>query len=266
MATYVVGDVHGCLDALQRLLDKIQFNDNDTLWLVGDLVNRGPDSLGVLRFLQGIRQCQVVLGNHDLHLLALRYGARYFPVNEQLAPILRADDGEELCAWLQSWPLLHHDEALNVVMVHAGIWPKWSLAEAKQAAQFAESLLASTDTAVWHQLYGNTPETYDQQDAPIDRQRFVINAFTRMRFCDADAVLNFTHVGAEGTQPASLMPWYRCPQRKTLTQDVVFGHWAALRGEVGVDGIHAVDTGCAWGESLTAWRVSDQERITVIYQ
>jgi bis(5'-nucleosyl)-tetraphosphatase (symmetrical) len=265
MATYVIGDVHGCYRELNDLLALIQYQDGDVLWFVGDLVNRGPASLAVLRMVHALPNKVVVLGNHDIHLLALHYGARYFDVNEQLAPVLAADDADELCHWLQRCPLLHHDADLSVVMVHAGIWPLWDLATAKRMAKACASMLRSSTTSDWQQLYGNEPALWDEGLSSMARWRFIINSFTRMRYVAANGALELTTTGAPGTQGNGLWPWYAVPNAVAKKERIIFGHWASLNGCTDTIGVEATDTGCAWGRELTALRLQDNQRFSVPY-
>lgn len=263
MSTYAIGDVQGCFDELQALLTHIQFDiTKDSLWFVGDLVNRGPKSLETLRFIKNLPRAKVVLGNHDLHLLALATGHTY--AHHTLNAILTAPDRDELIDWLRCVPLLHHDAALNFVMVHAGISPQWDLATAKACADEISQLLQSDH---WRELinsmYGNEPNLWDVSLTGPARWRFIINAFTRMRFCDVNGRLDFTCDGPIGKQPAGYLPWFSVPNRRTVDAAIVFGHWAALSGEVDVSNIHGIDTGCVWGKTLTALRLEDRQRFSV---
>lgn len=264
MSTYVIGDVHGCIRSLSQLLARIKPTDEDALWFVGDLVNRGPDGLAVLRLIQSLPNAVAVLGNHDLHLLALYHGVRRFPVSEPLAAILDAPDVDALCVWLQALPLLHHDETSGYVMVHAGLWPFWTLGQAKALAKEAEQGIAAGGPDFWPALYGNLPALWSEDLAGMERLRFIINAFTRMRYCDAHGALELTETGPLGSQTQGLMPWFGLPDRVD-GPPIVFGHWASLQGVSGLAGVHAVDTGCAWGKELTAMRLADGKRFAVAF-
>jgi bis(5'-nucleosyl)-tetraphosphatase (symmetrical) len=256
MATYAIGDVQGCYDSLQRLLDKLQFDSGkDTLWFAGDLVNRGPDSLSTLRFVKSLGNSAItVLGNHDLHLLAI--AAKHKNSNDpSLTEILHAKDSAELLHWLRNQPLLHHDPELNFTMVHAGIYPHWDLAAAQLHANELETVLRS-DTYldfILH-MYGNLPAQWDEKLESWDRLRFICNSFTRMRYCEMDGALNFKSHGAPGTHPENTVPWFELPSRIIKNERLLFGHWSTL-GRVNKNNIYALDTGCVWGGKLTALRL-----------
>jgi bis(5'-nucleosyl)-tetraphosphatase (symmetrical) len=249
--------VQGCLDPLQRLLEALSFDPAaDHLWFVGDLVNRGPRSLETLRFVRQLGSAAVTtLGNHDLHLLAAREGIRDERRNDTLRPIFAADDGDELLAWLRTQPLIHYDAQLGFVLVHAGIYPFWELREAEALAREVESLLAGERyRELLHNMYGNSPSRWNLALDGFDRARFVVNVFTRMRFCSAAGELDFDHTGPPGTQPPELMPWFAVPNRKTASQRIVFGHWAALP-HFDAANLFPLDSGCVWGRHLSALRL-----------
>ncbi len=265
MSTYAIGDIQGSYRPLLRLLERIQFDPAaDRLWLAGDLVNRGPDSLTVLRFLYQIRHAvTVVLGNHDLHLLAVARGQRPGSARDTLDELLQADDCAVLLDWLRHGKLLHHDPELQFVMVHAGIPPHWNLTEASAHARELESVLQDADESLYDQflahMYGNQPSTWQPPLTGYDRLRLITNYFTRMRFCTADGTLELeTKTGATGAPPGFL-PWFAHPHRKTRDDKIIFGHWAALQGRANTPNIYALDTGCAWGGSLTALRLEDEQ-------
>ena len=259
MATYAIGDIQGCFDELQNLLDVIAFNKDDTLWLCGDLVNRGPKSLETLRFIKQLdHQAVSVLGNHDLHLLAIHNGAVKKKKSDTLNAILSAPDRNELMSWLQKQPLLHSDATLNFTMVHAGIPPSWSTKKAQQLASEVESVLnSSLAKTFFDHMYGNTPNQWDDKLKDWDRLRLITNFFTRMRFCTSKDKLEFASKGGLETQPNGFLPWYKHKHRKTAEQRIVFGHWAALQGKTDTANVYALDTGCIWGEKLTALRLDD---------
>lgn len=267
MADYAIGDVQGCFDSLQALLDLIQFDDKtDSLWFVGDLVNRGPNSLEVLRFVKDLaKPARITLGNHDLHLLALLFTDQAkLNADDTLAPILQADDRDVLGHWLRKQSILYHDETLNVVMSHAGIAPSWDLTLAKTLALELESVLSGDDFVCFlTNMYGNKPNCWSPTLSGLSRLRVITNYFTRMRLCDPRGCLSLAHKGSMDNMPPESYPWFLVPGRKTIDAEIVFGHWAALQGQCPVAGIHALDTGCFWGGSLTALRLQDKQRFSV---
>lgn len=267
MSDYAIGDVQGCYGPLQQLLELIQFNERqDRLWFVGDLVNRGQESLSVLRFVKNL--CitpRITLGNHDLHLLCKLFTktARY-NADDTLHAILMAPDRDELGHWLRQQSLLYHDPHLNVVMCHAGIAPMWNLAKAKTLAHEFEHALAGPNYQwLLSHLYGNEPELWNENLTGIERLRVICNYFTRMRFCEANGALMLDYKGTLAAAPSHLHPWYAVPHRQAIKPDIIFGHWAALEGQCPLPHIHAIDTGCLWGGKLTALRLQDKQRFTV---
>jgi bis(5'-nucleosyl)-tetraphosphatase (symmetrical) len=267
VAEYAIGDLQGCYDALQQLLTQLDFNEHtDRLWFVGDLVNRGPQSLAVLRFIKQLPLTpRITLGNHDLHLLAnLFCESRRENPDDTLKEIYRAPDAHELGHWLRAQSLLHHDEALNVVMCHAGIAPMWTLTEAKARANELEAALSGPDYLTFlNHMYGNKPDHWSPNLTGIDRLRVICNYFTRMRLCNEHGHLISTYKGDLAHVPANSYPWYAVPHRKDIQPDIVFGHWAALNGQCPNARIHAIDTGYLWGRSLTAMRLDDKQRFEV---
>jgi len=257
MALYAIGDIQGCATELDALLEKIAFRPSrDRLWLVGDLVNRGPDSLGVLhRVMELGRSVTCVLGNHDLHLLATVAGRRELSPADTFHEVIEAPDAGHIIDWLRHRPLLHYDAAARRVLVHAGIPPAWTVQQARTQAREVEALLRGRK---WRHalraMYGNEPAAWSPTLAREDRRRYTINALTRMRYCDRRGRLDFGHSGPPGTQPKGLVPWFDVPERRAAGTHVVFGHWAAL-GLLRRADVTAVDTGCAWGNSLTAVRL-----------
>jgi bis(5'-nucleosyl)-tetraphosphatase (symmetrical) len=254
MTLYAVGDLQGCVDAFEALLEKTDFHPaRDRLWLVGDLVNRGPASARVLRTLMELgRSAVTVLGNHDLHLLATAAGIRAPSSQDTFNDVLSAPDRDTLIDWLRHRPLLHHEPATARVLVHAGVPPLWSVSDAVAAAREIETLLRSSDWQVsLAHMYGNAPSRWSPNLAREDRLRFSINALTRMRFCGRDGELDFDHTGPPGTQPRKLVPWFDHPLRQGDGTHIVFGHWASL-GLFRRTDITACDSGCVWGRSLTA--------------
>lgn len=268
MPDYAIGDVQGCFDALQRLLSQIHFNEHsDRLWFVGDLVNRGPDSLAVLRFIKNLPLTpRITLGNHDLHLLSRLFCTHSSKVNadDTLDDILNAPDAEELGHWLRKQSILFHDETLKIVMCHAGIAPIWNLTQARAYARELEQMLASDNYAIFLGcMYGNTPNHWASHLSGMERLRIICNYFTRMRFCDAQGDLIMNYKGTIEQAPAGLYPWFAVPNRIEIESDMIFGHWAALQGRCPNPGIHAIDTGCLWGGRLTAIRLQDKQLFSV---
>ena len=258
MTVYAVGDVQGCLDELQALLEQVGFNrERDVLWCVGDLVNRGPQSLETLRFFRALGARAVcTLGNHDITLLALAAGA---PVrsdhDHQLHAVLAAPDRDELIEWLRHRPVLHHDPELGYAMVHAGLPPPWTLPRALELAGELEAFLQSDAWAQEiHLLYGPKPRRWRESLAGHKRLRFLVNAFTRMRYLDAEGRLELDCKSAPGRQPDGLRPWFEAPERRARDTRIVFGHWSTLGYHAGA-GVWGIDTGCVWGRGLTALRL-----------
>jgi len=253
MTLYVIGDVQGCAAAFDELLEALAFRRRrDHLWLVGDLVNRGPDSLGVVRRVAELDDCVTcVLGNHDLHLLAAAAGARPANGTDTFHDVLEAPDCEVLLDWLRARPLLHRDRERSLVLVHAGIPPIWKIKQAAAHAAEVEELLRGPG---WKKglrsMYGNAPLQWREDLDPDDRRRFTINALTRMRYWDPRGRLDLDCSGPPGSQPDPLVPWFdaRKPRRKW---HIVCGHWSAL-GLMRRADVTAVDTGCIWGGALTA--------------
>jgi len=238
MASYAVGDIQGCLTPLKALLDKVGFTDADTLWVAGDLVNRGPESLETLRFIRSLgNRSKVVLGNHDLHLLALHAKDAQLKPDDTLQPIFVAHDREDLLSWLQQQPLLHYDPQFDTVMTHAGIPPCWDLKQAQKHALELQELLRGDHAATFFAgMYGNQPNLWSDQLKGMDRWRCITNHFTRMRFITPEGRLNLTHNGKvdlNSSEDAPLRPWFNLPSAVTSRQ--VFGHWAVLEGETGKD-------------------------------
>jgi len=258
MAIHAVGDVQGCAAELDDLLQLLGFDPaRDRLWFVGDLVNRGPRSLEVLRTVERLGPAAVtVLGNHDLHLLALaRGGAPWRDGDAALQPILDALDRERLLDWLQSRPLLHHDAALGITLLHAGLPPQWDIAQARACAAEIEAALRSDHSgALFARMYGNQPDLWRDDLDGSDRLRFIINAFTRLRVCDRNGRLLLKFKGEPARIPAGAMPWFRVPGRRSTGARVVCGHWSAL-GYCDERGVLSLDTGCVWGGTLTAQRI-----------
>lgn len=259
MSTYVVGDLQGCLPQLQCLLEQIGFDaGQDTLWCTGDLVNRGPASLATLRFIHSLGDaCVTVLGNHDLHLLAVAYAGAPMKRSDTLQEILDAPDAETLLQWLRHQPLLHQEH--DFTLVHAGIAPQWSIETARQLAREVEDCLRGNNYAAFLQnMYGNQPDIWDDSLAGYDRLRVITNYLTRMRFCYADGRLDLANKQAPEQAKPGTYSWFRVPGRKASNDNIVFGHWAALMARANTPHVFALDTGCIWGESLTAMRLEDR--------
>ena len=266
MATYAVGDIQGCFSQLMTLLHQVNFNpENDTLWVVGDLVNRGPESLETLRYLYSIRHAVVcVLGNHDLHLLAVSRNIERMKKGDTLQSILDAPDRAELLDWLRQQKLMHYDELRNTAMVHAGIPPQWSLNKALKRAAEVENALR--DDALYplflDGMYGNEPNKWNSELSGVTRLRVITNYFTRMRFCTAEGKLDLKSKEGLGSAPAGYAPWFSHPKRRTKDLNIIFGHWAALEGQCNEPGIHALDSGCVWGNCMTLMDIDTGKRIT----
>lgn len=258
MPTYAIGDIQGCFEPLQRLLEKIQFDPaQDTLWFTGDIVNRGPASLATLRFIKQLKNKIVVLGNHDLHLLAVAHGAHVGWPDDTLQDILTAPDRDELLAWLQQQPILHFDKYL---LVHAGLAPSWDLLTAQKLAREVETALQDNAKEFFHHMYGNQPNQWHEDLTGWNRLRCITNYFTRARFCYADGSLE---LHKKGKTAEKLFPWFQLPERASRDIPILFGHWAALGGETHTANTFALDTGCVWKHCLTAMRLEDQQRIFV---
>lgn len=267
MPTYAIGDIQGCFTPLQKLLEKIQFNPTqDTLWLTGDLVNRGPESLATLRFIKSLGlQHRIVLGNHDLHLLAVAHGTHQGWKEDTVNDILNAPDRDELLAWLIQLPLLVHDKTLGYTMVHAGLAPSWDLDTAITLSREVSAILTSNMAPEFFKhMYGNQPNQWRSDLTGWDRIRCITNYLTRVRFCYGDGSLELENKGkSDQHTSADLMPWYQVPKRANADLKIIFGHWAALGGVTNTPNTFALDTGCVWGFCLTAMRLEDGERISV---
>ena len=263
MPTYAIGDLQGCHASLRRLLDHVEFDPAaDRLWLVGDLVNRGPDSLAVLRAIRDLGDAAVcVLGNHDLHLLALAEGFGRVHKGDTLDAVLAAPDRDELLHWLRSRRLAWREG--DVLMVHAGVLPAWTPDDVMQRAAEAEAVLQGPHYRdFFAQMYGNAPVAWADGLAGVERLRVIVNAFTRLRYCSAAGEMEFHHKGAPGTQPPGWLPWFDVPGRKSAHATCVIGHWSTL-GLVNRPDLIALDTGCLWGGRLTAVRLEDRQVFAV---
>ena len=263
MAVYAVGDIQGCLDPLKRLLDMVQFNPaEDQIWFVGDLVNRGPNSLGTLRYVKELGDvAKVVLGNHDLHLLALAEGVKKVRNHPTLDSVLTAPDRDELMFWLRHQPLVYRDPELHVVLVHAGIHPDWRIKQAEKYSKEVEAILQSDRyPELLEKMYGRKPYRWHPKLKGWARYRFIINACTRMRYLKPKMQLDFNSSVPPGKQSRRLTPWYETPMIPRKNWRIVYGHWSSAGHWF--DGNHiALDTGCVWGEKMMLARI-DQRLIT----
>lgn len=266
MATYAIGDIQGCYRTLLRLLEAVSFNaEVDRLWFVGDLVNRGPESLSTLRFVRSLGdRATTVLGNHDLHLLAIYYADHPLRPADTFDDVLAAPDRGELLEWLRWRPILHRDTSLGYVLCHAGLPHIWSLDEAEQHARELETALRGPKhRRYFKKMYGNKPKRWREELEGRKRLRAITNYFTRMRVIDERGTLDLEYNGALEELPAHGFPWYSAYSGRPLELEIIFGHWAALDGLIEVPGIHALDTGCVWGNGLTALCLETRERTFV---
>ena len=274
MAIYIVGDVQGCFSELTALLAQVNFNKKkDELWLAGDLVARGTDSLATLRFVKSLGDsATIVLGNHDLHLLAVHAGIKKEKKQDNLTELLAAEDVDELMDWLAQQPLLQKLPNCDAYMTHAGISPQWTLKKAIKQAKKAHKKLSSEQRDYWLEaMYGESPNDWHLAKTTIEKFRYTINTFTRMRFCFSDSTLEFENKHAPeignntsiiiAGENTFLLPWYELS--KTIHKHTwIFGHWAALMGETSQKNIYALDTGCVWGSHLTMLRWHDKKIFT----
>ena len=269
MTTYVIGDLQGCFDELQSLLKSINYqSENDHLWFVGDIVNRGPKSLECLRFVKELNEqgkADMVLGNHDFHLLAAYAGLEKFTSkSDTLSDILNDPDVDNLLDWLRLQPLLVTHPIYQAVMVHAGIPPQWTINEAKTYAKEVQQQLAQPDwqNFVVNHLFGSEPNTWNNSLSGYDRIRYIVNAFARMRFCDANGKLEFKLKSAPSDSQAEYQPWFVFPNRRNKDYEIFFGHWSTL-GAIDAYHIHSTDTGCLWGGQMTAYAIESKQRYTI---
>ncbi len=262
MATIAVGDIQGCFDEFLAIVEQAQFDPSkDELWIVGDIVNRGPRSLDALRWLYQLRDCVVaVLGNHDLHLLAVAFGGHRPGRRDNFDDVLSARDADELLHWLRSLPLLHYEPEGRWLMVHAGIPHIWSVGQAAALASEVEAVMRGPDYARYFQrMYGDDPDLWSEGLSGMDRHRNITNYLTRMRFVDSEGRLNLSRKGGVEDAPPGFFPWYTRRHPDNADVNVLFGHWASIDGNTGVLKTFALDTGCVWGRSLTALRLDDGE-------
>jgi len=256
MAVYAIGDIQGCFSELEQLLNEINFSTStDQLWFVGDLVNRGPQSLKTIQYIRSLTDSAIcVLGNHDIHLIACHAGVQTCKPKSSLNQILQHPLADEIINWLRCQPLLHHDPELNWTMVHAGLIPQWDLATAKLCANEVEAQLKSPHYADFlDHAYGDTPNQWNSELSKEERWRVIINAFTRLRLCDQQGRMDFSFKGQLGEQSNHLHAWFDVP-RQSEDLNIIFGHWSAL-GLKQTHNLLGLDTGCLWGNQLTAARI-----------
>lgn len=270
MASYVIGDLQGCYEELQALLKQIQYNEEtDFLWFAGDIVNRGPNSLACLEFVKRLQEqnkAQIVLGNHDFHLLAAYAGLEtYVSKSDTLTEILQAPHATNLIDWLRHQPLMVKHDFLPIAMVHAGIPPQWSISEALSHAKEVESILQSDSwkDAIKHHLFGSDAKTWSDTLDGWERIRYIVNAFARMRYCNDKGKLDFKQkMSPNPNEQTKYQPWFSHANRKNKDYEIFFGHWSTL-GALDAYNIHSTDTGCLWGGELTAYCLEDKTRHTL---
>ncbi|HKK15992.1 MAG TPA: symmetrical bis(5'-nucleosyl)-tetraphosphatase [Gammaproteobacteria bacterium] len=270
MSTYAIGDVQGCYRELMTLLAHINFNENsDRLWFAGDLVNRGPESLQTLRFVKQLGNNAVsVLGNHDLHLLAVAHGKKTGSPRDSLDSILKADDCDELLDWLRHQYLLLTDDTLAYTLLHAGLAPQWTITQAGKLAGEVENIIRGDDfLSFLDVMYGDKPDQWDDSLDGDDRYRFIINVLTRMRYCDTAGRIALKAKGPPGSQPEPYLPWFTVPGRKSADDKILFGHWSTIYlgniRDFQKYNVYPLDTGCLWGGKLSALRLEDETWFSV---
>ena len=261
MSTYVIGDVQGCFRELQQLLVHIHFNENtDELWFAGDLINRGPNNLETLEFVMSLPKVKTVLGNHDLHFLAIAAGVQKTSKSDTLNDLLQSEKLPAITEWMRYLPLTHFDEKFDCFLVHAGLPPIWKIQDAICYATEVETILQSNDhKEFFAQMYGNLPNTWHEGVENWDRLRLITNYLTRLRYCTVDGMMELTHKA--DIQPDGYAPWFSFRRPDSAT--ILFGHWAAIEGITHQRNMIAVDTGCVWGRRLTAYRLDDQQLFSV---
>ena len=259
MALYAIGDVQGCDGALAALLERLHYSpDRDRLCFVGDLVNRGPDSLGVLRRVRALGDAAITtLGNHDLHLLAVAFGSARLRGGDTLQEVLDAPDRDLLLEWLLQRPVLHEEPALRMVLLHAGLPPQWDIATARACARELEAALRTNPQALFSEMYGDEPDLWNESLRGGARLRYIANCFTRLRYLDPQDRLALRAKGSPNEPKArGLVPWFEAKSARWRTARVVFGHWSTL-GYLSTEDVLSLDTGCVWGGSLTAVRLDE---------
>ena len=270
MSTYVIGDIQGCYRELVDLLDAINFDaTNDQLCFIGDLINRGPESLEVLRFVKHLNEKTVVtLGNHDLHLIAVAKNPEKKKPKDTLDEILAAPDLEELMNWLRRQSLIYTDQDKAFTMVHAGLVPPWDLQQTMEVAREAEAILKSdTFYDFLDVMYGNQPDQWSDDLGGHDRIRFIINCLTRLRYCSKSGKIDFEFKGPPGSEPKGIHPWFCIKNRNTKKEKILFGHWSTVSlgniDDFRKYNVYPLDTGCVWGGTLTALRLDDERWFSV---
>ena len=266
MATYAIGDIQGCYEEFAALLELMDFrSDRDRLWLLGDLINRGPDNLSVVRRVMALGGAAVtILGNHDLHFLAVHRGGHSPNRSDTFTDLLAAPDVDEISDWYRHQLLFHRDKTLGYAMAHAGVPFFWSLKEARTLAAEVEAEIRGPNCEHYFQaMYGNEPDRWRDDWTGMDRLRVITNYLTRMRLVDEQGVLDFSHKGVLEDAPSGLVPWFELTHRQPPKQKLLFGHWAALEGFFEDEHVIGLDTGCVWGRSLTGLRLDDAALFTV---
>ncbi|MEX1237696.1 MAG: symmetrical bis(5'-nucleosyl)-tetraphosphatase [Pseudomonadales bacterium] len=263
MATFVIGDIQGCYDELRELLANIKFDqDKDTLWLVGDLINRGPKNVETLQYLMALPRVHTVLGNHDLHLLAVASGIRSTSQGDTISDLLESTRLDEFVDWLRKQPLIYSSVDQQYVMAHAGLPPIWDLSTCIKRAAEVEAVLCSDNYEQFlANMYGDEPAVWSDNLTGTDRLRVITNYFTRLRYCTADGRMELDTKA--NSAPEGYAPWFSFPRHNDETFTLVFGHWAAIEGHTGVQRFIALDTGCVWGRKLTAYHLETGKRYSV---
>lgn len=257
MAVYGIGDIQGCFDEFRQLLERLEFDPStDRLLLTGDLVNRGPDSLAVLKYVRALgERASTVLGNHDLHLLAIANGVGHLKRRDTFSDILDSSERDELLAWLRRQPLAYRDRETGHLLVHAGLVPQWDGEQALALSAEVEAALRGPDhVEFFRNMYGNEPDQWDPDLKGWPRLRFITNVLTRLRYCESSGRVDFLHKEGPDQAPAHLLPWFRVPGRRSAGEPVVFGHWSTL-GYLRENAVVALDDGCLWGGRLAAVRL-----------
>jgi bis(5'-nucleosyl)-tetraphosphatase (symmetrical) len=264
MARWAIGDVQGCAQELAQLIERIGYkSDRDQLWFVGDLVNRGPYSLKVLRLVRALGDnARCVLGNHDLHLLAVALVGAKLRKSDTLSEILQAPDRDALLEWLLQRPLAHYEPAHADLLLHAGVVPQWTVAQTLELAREVQHSMTSDPKTLLSVMYGDQPDRWHSELAGVERLRFAVNVLTRLRFCTADGRIDFKQKGKPESAPAPWMPWFKAPRRASSGARIVFGHWSAL-GFYGADHVLGLDTGCVWGGTLSAFNLDARDSLPV---
>lgn len=260
MATYAIGDIQGCYEEFTELLEKVDFKSGrDQLWLLGDLINRGPDNLSVIRRVMALGDSAItVLGNHDLHFLAIHRGGHSVNRSDTFTDVLESSDVDEISDWYRHQRFLHRDKKLGYVMSHAGVPHLWSIKQALALAAEVEEIVSGPNCeSYFREMYGNVPNAWSERWKGMDRWRLITNYLTRMRLVDEAGTLDFSHKGSLEDAPEGLAPWFELRAKIPLKQKILFGHWAALEGHTGQDRIIGLDTGCVWGRCLTALCLED---------